>query len=164
MAPISTLPAQLLKEIGGGMLDRYNELYRAYRWQVPPRFNMAGACCRRHAADRGRLCLYWEDESGATSAWTYWDIQVQANRLSNALAALGVKRGDRVAIVLPQRPETAVAHVACYQMGAVAMPLSMLFGPDALEYRLANSEAVVAFVDESCARQSRAGRASACPT
>ena len=129
------------------MLDRYDELYRAYRWQVPPRFNMAEACCRRHAADRGRLCLYWEDESGATSAWTYWDIQVQANRLSNALAALGVKRGDRVGIVLPQRPETVVVHVACYQMGAVAMPLSILFGPDALEYRLANSETVVAFVD-----------------
>ena len=129
------------------MVDRYDELYRGYRWQVPPRFNMAEACCRRHAADRGRLCLYWEDESGATSAWTYWDIQVQANRLSNALAALGVKRGDRVGIVLPQRPETVVAHVACYQMGAVAMPLSILFGPDALEYRLQNSETVVAFVD-----------------
>ena len=129
------------------MVDRYDELYRGYRWQVPPRFNMAEACCRRHAADRGRLCLYWEDESGATSAWTYWDIQVQANRLSNALAALGVKRGDRVGIILPQRPETVVAHVACYQMGAVAMPLSILFGPDALEYRLQNSETVVAFVD-----------------
>ena len=129
------------------MVDRYDELYRGYRWQVPPRFNMAEACCRRHAADRGRLCLYWEDESGATSAWTYWDIQVQANRLSNALAALGVKRGDRVGIILPQRPETVVAHVACYQMGAVAMPLSILFGPDALEYRLQNSETVAAFVD-----------------
>jgi acetyl-CoA synthetase len=129
------------------MIDRYDELYRAYRWQVPARFNMAEACCRRHAADRGRLCLYWEDESGAASAWTYWDIQVQANRLSNALVALGVQRGDRVGIILPQRPETVIAHVACYQMGAVAMPLSILFGPDALEYRLANSEAVAALVD-----------------
>jgi acetyl-CoA synthetase len=129
------------------VIDRYDELYRGYRWQVPARFNMAEACCRRHAADRGRLCLYWEDESGATSAWTYWDIQMQANRLANALAALGVKREDRVGIVLPQRPETVIAHVACYQMGAVAMPLSILFGPDALEYRLANSETVAVLVD-----------------
>ena len=60
---------------------------------------------------------------------------------------LGVARGDRVAIVLPQRPETAIAHIACYQIGAVAMPLSMLFGPEALEYRLQDSEAVVAIVD-----------------
>jgi acetyl-CoA synthetase len=128
-------------------LDRYEEIYRSYRWQVPERFNIAAACCRRHAADRYRFCMYWEDESGATSAWTYWDIQQQANQLSNALAALGVAPGDRVAIVLPQRPETAIAHVACYQMGAIAMPLSILFGPDALEYRLQNSESVVALVD-----------------
>ena len=129
------------------MTDRYDELYRAFRWRVPPRFNMAEACCRRHARDRGRFCLYWEDESGATSAWTYWDIQVQANRLSNALAALGVKRGDRVGIILPQRPETVIAHVACYQLGAVAMPLSILFGPDALEHRLQNSETAAVIVD-----------------
>ena len=129
------------------MVDRYDELYRGFRWQVPAQFNMAEACCGRHARDRHRFCLYWEDESGATSAWTYWDIQVQANRLSNALAALGVKRGDRVAIILPQRPETVIAHIACYQLGAVAMPLSILFGPDALEYRLQNSEAALAFVD-----------------
>jgi acetyl-CoA synthetase len=128
-------------------VDRYEEIYGSHRWQVPRRFNMAQACCGRHARDRHRFCLYWEDESGATSAWTYWDIQQRANRLSNALAALGVKRGDRIGIILPQRPETVIVHVACYQMGAIAMPLSILFGPDALEYRLQNSETVAAFVD-----------------
>jgi acetyl-CoA synthetase len=128
-------------------LDRYQELYRSYRWQVPERFNIAAACCRRHAEDRHRFCMYWEDESGAASAWTYWDIQQRANQLSNALVALGVERGDRVAIILPQRPETAIAHIACYQMGAIAMPLSILFGPDALEYRFQNSESVAALVD-----------------
>ncbi len=56
---------------------------------------------------------------------------------------------ERVAIVLPQCPETAITHIAVYQMGAVAMPLSLLFGPDALEYRLQDSEAVVAIVDAS---------------
>jgi acetyl-CoA synthetase len=49
--------------------------------------------------------------------------------------------------MLPQRPETAIAHIACYQLGAVAVPLSFLFGPEALEYRLQNSEAAVAIVD-----------------
>ena len=67
----------------------------------------------------------------------------------HALRRLGVARGDRVAIVMPQRFETAVAHMAVYQLGAVAMPLSMLFGPDALEYRLRDSEARVAIADES---------------
>ena len=129
------------------MPDRYDELYRSFRWDVPERYNMARACCGNWAPDRGRFALYWEDESGAMAAYTYWDLQQAANRLSNALAALGVKRGDRVAIILPQRPETAIAYLAVFQMGAIALPLSHLFGPDALEYRLQHAEASVAIVE-----------------
>jgi acetyl-CoA synthetase len=129
------------------MPDRYDELYRGFRWDVPERYNMARACCGNWAPDRGRFALYWEDESGAMAAYTYWDLQQAANRLSNALAALGVKRGDRVAIILPQRPETAIAYIAVFQMGAIALPLSHLFGPDALEYRMEHAEASVAIVE-----------------
>jgi acetyl-CoA synthetase len=129
------------------MVDRYDELYRAFRWNVPARYNIAHACCGAWAADRSRFALYWEDESGAQAAYSFWDIQQAANRLSNALAGLGVKRGDRVAILLPQRPETAIAYMAIFQMGAIALPLSHLFGPDALEYRLAHGEASVAIVE-----------------
>ena len=127
--------------------DSYAEIHAAYRWDVPAEFNIAAACCGRWASDRARFALYWEDEQGDTAACTFWDLQQQANRLSNALAALGVGRGDRVALVLPQRPETVVAHLAVYQLGAIAVPLSFLFGPDALEYRLVNSGTRVAFVD-----------------
>jgi acetyl-CoA synthetase len=129
------------------MPDRYDELYRGFRWHVPERYNMARACCGNWAPDRGRFALYWEDESGAMAAYTYWDLQQAANRLSNALAALGVKRGERVAIILPQRPETAIAYIAVFQMGAIALPLSHLFGPDALEYRLEHAGASVAIVE-----------------
>lgn len=127
--------------------DRYQEICATYRWEVPPDFNIARAVCGRHAGDRSRVAMLWEDETGATATYTYHDLQQQANRLSNALAARGVGREDRVAIMLPQRPETAVAHIACYQLGAIAVPLSFLFGPDALEYRLDNAEAKVALVD-----------------
>src|SRR5437773_2695535 len=129
------------------MVDRYAELYRSFRWSVPERYNIAQACCGQWAADRTRFALYWEDESGATAAYSFWDIQVAANRLSNALAGLGVKRGDRVALILPQRPEMAIAYMAIFQMGAIALPLSHLFGPDALEYRMAFAGASVAFVE-----------------
>lgn len=125
----------------------YDDLVARFRWQVPARYNIGHEVCGRHAPDRSRFALYFEDESGATAAYTYWDLQVRANALSNALTALGVRRGDRVAILLPQRPETAIAHVACYQMGAIALPLSHLFGPDALEYRLADASAKAAIVD-----------------
>jgi acetyl-CoA synthetase len=129
------------------MRDQYRSLYDHFRWHVPAEFNIADVCCRRWSQETSRIAVHYEDESGRTASYTYAALQADANRLSNALRDFGVARGDRVAIVLPQSPETAVAHVAIYQMGAVAMPLSLLFGPDALEYRLQNSEAVVAIVD-----------------
>src|SRR5690349_11672546 len=129
------------------MVDRYDELTRAFRWSVPARYNIARACCGAWAADRSRFALYWEDESGAQAAYSFWDIRKAANRLANALAGLGVERGDRVAIVLPQRPETAIAYMAIFQMGAIALPLSHLFGPEALEYRINHAEASVALVE-----------------
>jgi acetyl-CoA synthetase len=81
-------------------------------------------------------------------AWTFAQLQAAANVLSQQLKTLGVKRGDRVAIVMPQRFETAVSYMAVLQMGAVAMPLSMLFGPDALAFRIEDSGAAVALCDE----------------
>ena len=129
------------------MTGGHAQAVRDFRWQVPARFNIAQSACRRWAADRARFALYWEDESGATAAFTYWDLEQAANRLSNALSALGVLRGERVAILLPQRMETVVAYLACFQMGAIAVPLSHLFGPDALEHRLADSGAKVAIAD-----------------
>ena len=128
-------------------VDRYVELHRAHRWNVPSDFNVAQFCCRRWSRDRTRFALYWEHESGERSAWTYFDLQQQANRLSNALIAMGASRGDRIALMLPQRPETAIAHIAINQIGAVAVPLSFLFGPEALEYRLQHSGATIAIAD-----------------
>ena len=127
--------------------DRYREICAAHRWSVPPDFNIARAVCARHASAPDRLALLWEDEDGATARYSFAELQRQANRLSNVLRARGVARGDKVAIILPQRPETAIAHVACYQLGAITVPLSFLFGPDALEYRLANSEAKAVLCD-----------------
>jgi acetyl-CoA synthetase len=127
--------------------DQYDTLYREFRWQVPPHFNIAEVCCARWASEPARIALYCEDEAGATCELTYAALQMHANRLSNLLRKLKVGRFDRVAIILPQRAETAIAHIACYQSAAVAMPMSILFGPDALEYRLQDSEAVLAIVD-----------------
>jgi acetyl-CoA synthetase len=142
--------------------DQYQELYTNFRWHVPEFFNLGWECCGKWARDRARFALYHEDDAGLTAKFTYWDLQQQANRLSNALRELGVRRGDRVAIVLSQRPESVVAHIACYQMGAVAMPMSILFGPDALEYRLQNSGAVAIVLDRSALANLAPAR-EACP-
>ncbi|MFM2119100.1 MAG: hypothetical protein RL722_568 [Pseudomonadota bacterium] len=141
----------------------HERLHGGFRWQVPEHFNIAQACCTRWAAERPDApAIYYEHENGATSVHRYAELQRAANRLSNALQRLGIGPGDRVAIVMPQRLETAVAHMAVYQLGAVAMPLSMLFGPEALEYRLRDSEARVAIVDESAIEHLLQAR-PACP-
>ncbi len=127
----------------------YDQLIRDFRWSVPERFNIGWDVCGRHALERQRFALYFEDDDGTTGAYTFWDLQQQANRLSNALAALGCRAGDRVALVLPQRPETAIVHVACYQMGVILVPLSHLFGPDAMEFRLRDSGSRAVVVDDA---------------
>lgn len=145
--------------------DHYASLHAGFRWRVPALFNIAEVCCGRWARDArhaDRAAVLYEREDGHRATLTYAELQAQANRLSHALERLGVARGDRVAIVMPQRPETAVAHVAIQQLGAVAMPLSMLFGPEALEYRLRDSEARVAIADETGIANLRAA-AGACP-
>ena len=142
-------------------LDSHARLHADFHWRVPPLFNIAEVCCGRWARNTlssMRVAIHWEREDGRAGALSYGALQQQANRLSHALSRAGVGQGDRVAIVLPQRPETAVAHIATYQMGAVAMPLSVLFGPEALEYRLRDSGAKVAIVDASALAALRAVR------
>jgi acetyl-CoA synthetase len=143
--------------------DQYAALHAGFRWLVPKDFNLAEACCRRWARSRpDAIAVRAEHEDGGQATLTWAELQRGANRLSNALRRLGVKRGDRVALLLPQRVETAIAHIAIYQLGAIAMPLSMLFGPDALEYRLNGSGARVAIVDEGSIANLLAARAL-CP-
>ena len=130
----------------------YDTLHRGFGWSVPDRFNMADACSRRWAADpvrRRGVAVVATAPDHPDQSHTYAQLQAEANRLSHALQRLGVQRGDRVAIVMPQRFETAVAYMAVLQMGAVGMPLSQLFGPEALAFRLQDSQAVVAIGDAS---------------
>jgi acetyl-CoA synthetase len=143
----------------------YARLHSAFTWQVPAQFNMAQACCARWAAlpEASKTIAVYSSQPGTTSrSYSFAELQDQANRLSNVLVGMGVLPGDRVAIVMPQRFETAVAYIAVLQMGAVAMPLSQLFGPEALEFRLQDSEAVAAIGDAQTLANVQAVRAH-CP-
>ena len=120
----------------------YDELIRKFRWDIPAQYNIAVDCCDRWAAqDAGRLAIQHIHGDGRVDDITYGWLRDTSNRLANVLRAQGVKRGDRVAIMLPQSPEVAAAHFAIYKLAAVALPVAVLFGPDALLYRLQNSAA-----------------------
>ena len=119
----------------------YKEVYDSFRWEVPKYYNIGVDICDKWAAEPERLALIYETESGRVEKYTFAHLKRLSNRLANGLKANGIGPGDRFGILLPQCPETAVSHIAAYKIGAVAIPLFTLFGTDALEYRLSNSEA-----------------------
>jgi acetyl-CoA synthetase len=132
--------------------DHHSAMQSRFGWQVPTQLNMAHACCVRwalHPDHADTIAVIADGASGKATFHTYSELWHHACRLSNVLVGLGVHRGDRVAIVLPQRFETAVAYMGVMQAGAVGMPLSMLFGPEALAYRLQDSGANVAICDQA---------------
>ena len=132
--------------------DSYAALHASFSWDVPERFNIAEVCMHRWARQApDSVAIIHERENGATADVSYGVLQRKSRKLSNALATLGIAPGDRVAVILPQRPQTVISLMAILQMGAVAVPMSTLFGPEALQARLNDSGAKVAIVDETVA-------------
>ncbi len=117
--------------------DDYPSLYRDFRWRITPRFNIGTAVSDHWAArEPDRVALLDFRAEGEAETLTYGALAAKSNSFANGLRALGVRRGDRVALLLPQSFETVIAHVAIYKLGAIAVPLALLFGVEALEYRL----------------------------
>ena len=128
----------------------YGEICRQFEWQIPEFYNIGTDVCDIPAARNPQaVAMLFEDALGSTRQYSFGEIRTFSNRFANALAHRGCRQGDRIAILLPQRPETGIAHVATYKLGAIAVPLSNLFGPDALEYRLRDSGAHTLITDAS---------------
>jgi len=119
----------------------YEDVYNTFKWQIPEFYNIGVDICDKWADQGNRLALIYEDENGRIDQYTFRDLKNLSNKLANGLQATNMGIGDRLGILLPQCPETALSHIAAYKVGAVAIPLFTLFGTDALEYRLSNSEA-----------------------
>ena len=123
-----------------------------YRIVIPGRANMAADTVGRHAAgpDRDRRAITFEHTDGSTESWTFGEVDDQATALAVRLRALGVAKGDRVAVHTGLRPETGVAHMAIYKLGAIAVTLSQLYGPDTLAHVL-NHAAVSVIITQDTA-------------
>jgi acetyl-CoA synthetase len=138
------------------MLERatsFHEVRRRFQWNVPDRYNIAVDVCDRWAmAKPDQLALIDVDPEGGHRTYSFDALRSMSNRLANVLAARGIARaetmsGERVAVLLPQRVETAVTHLAAWKAGCISLPLFTLFGPDALLHRLADSGARVVITD-----------------
>jgi acetyl-CoA synthetase len=122
--------------------DSYQALTNGFTWNLPERFNIGDAISTvwaKRSPDKVALIEHMDD--GPARHTTCAQLDAMANRIANLLVASGIGPGDRVALLLPQCRETAAAHAAIYKLGAIAVPLAMLFGVEALQYRLQNSGA-----------------------
>src|SRR6201747_2450125 len=127
----------------------YENLTRDFRWDIPARFNIATACCDRHANGSSRPALIYVDEDGGAQRTSFDEMRALSCAFANVLKADGLSRGDRVAVFLSQSLELPIAHLAAFRAGLVSVPLFTLFGEDALAFRLANSGAKAVVTDET---------------
>jgi acetyl-CoA synthetase len=127
--------------------NNYEKLCREFRWEIPARFNIATACCDRHADGTGRLALIYVDEDGTAKHTSFDELAALSRRFANVLKSDGLARGDRVALFLSQSLELPIAHLAAFRAGLISIPLFALFGEDALAFRLSNSGAKAIVTD-----------------
>ena len=124
----------------------------AFKWPDLAEFNIAEACCDSWASGApDRIALTDIGPDMARKDWSYGALKDASDRFATVLAASGVGRGDVVAVLLPQSPETLIAHFAAHKLGAISLPLFTLFMSDALAYRLRDSgaKAVVTTAEKS---------------
>ncbi|ELY49836.1 AMP-binding protein [Natronorubrum bangense] len=127
--------------------ETYADARESFSWDVPDGFNAAVDLVGKHDGDQPALVQLTDD--GSRTTYTFGDLDARSNAVANALEARGIEHGDRVAVVVPQKPANVLTHLACWKLGAISLPLSVLFGDDALRYRLTDSDTRVAVVDAS---------------
>ncbi|WP_309709480.1 acetate--CoA ligase [Pseudolysinimonas sp.] len=113
------------------------------RWFGDGKLNVAYNCLDRHvlAGHGDRVAYHWEGEPGDTRAVTYAELTTEVKRAANALAALGIGHGDRVAIYLPNIPEAVVAMLAVARLGAIHSVVFGGFSAESLRARIDDAQA-----------------------
>ncbi|HEV7495130.1 AMP-binding protein, partial [Baekduia sp.] len=130
--------------IGTGVAS-YEEARSQHRWDVPDRYNIARDVCDKHPRDK--LAMVWEDWQGNERRVTWGEMQSLANRAANVLAAHGVQRGDRVAVVAPATAETAAVFLGAWKLGAILLSMSVLYGDEGIQHRVRDSQPRVLVTD-----------------
>ena len=123
----------------------YERLCAAHRWEVPARYNIAADVCDKHPRDKP--AMVWESFDGTLRELDWGELQDLANQSAHVLAAHGVERGDRVAVVLPPTPEAAAIFFGVWKLGAILLAMSVLYGDDGIRHRLSDSAARLLVTD-----------------
>jgi len=125
----------------------YTAARQSFDWSFPDGFNAAYDCVRKHDDCDSRPALFLRSQNGGRRVLSFRDLDIMSNQLANYFHTRGLKRGDRVAIQVSQKPAAIVGHLACWKLGLVSVPCSILLGDDGLSYRLNHSGATAMIVD-----------------
>ena len=126
----------------------YNELYKNFKWQVPEYYNFGFDVCDKWAEDRTKLALISIDRSGKHDRYhTFYDLSVASNRFANVLIKIGVKKGDRVLVILQSIPEWYISLIGMFKLGVIPMPGTVLLTAKDIEYRINRAEACMVITD-----------------
>jgi acetyl-CoA synthetase len=125
-------------------------LAAGFRWDIPQTYNIGTDVSDRVAAlHPDRTALIDVAADGTRRTMDFAGLAQQSTALAAGLVQLGLGRGDRIAVFMPQRIETALAHIAAFKLGAISLPLFTLFGPEALLHRLGDSGAAAVITDSN---------------
>ena len=103
----------------------YEKLLREWKWEIPEHFNIGVDCVDKHAATAGRrdrICLFWENERGEKRTFTFGQMKSLSDRFGNVLRALGLGKGDRLILRLPNMPEFHISFLGALKIGALPAP------------------------------------------
>src|SRR5882672_4022959 len=126
-------------------MGRYEDLCVQHEWRVPERYNIAADCCDKHPRDKP--AMIHERFDGVQRELRWGELQDLSNQAANLLAAHGVARGDRVAVVLPPTPETSAIFFGTWKLGALLLSMSVLYGDDGIAHRLGDAQPRVLVTD-----------------
>jgi acetyl-CoA synthetase len=126
-------------------------------WCVGGVMNIVDNCLEKYAgtATDAKPAIIWEGEEGQTRRVSYLELRREVNRISNALRALGIAKGDVVAVFMPMTPEIVIAMLAIIKVGGVFLPLFSGYGPQAIASRLKDAGAKVLFTADACPRRGK---------
>ncbi|MFW6120513.1 MAG: AMP-binding protein, partial [Petrotogales bacterium] len=128
--------------------DRYRQLYKNFTWKVPKYYNFGFDVVDQWAEDRTKLALISIDRSGENAHYhTFFDLKVQSNQFANVLRRIGIKKGDRVLVILQSIPQWYIALIGMFKLGVVPMPGTVLLTSKDIEYRVNRAEACMLVTD-----------------
>ena len=121
---------------------RWDDVLDALGWRARATVNLGETLVDRFA-DTDRVALRWYGKAGATRTVSYRELAHETNRVAHWLAAAGVTKGDRVAVIMPRLPETVAILLGAWKAGAVYVPIFAGFGAAAIRHRINDSGARV---------------------